>query len=165
MSAALAVVSDADAACQSYRPVLTAIGTPEDRARVIRLVENMPLSANCPLFVWIGRYSPSRTAAQNRFFHGPVLDAIVDQAWWKGRQYPKAFWKEYLRRRYLEKGEFVTPDGEIVPTFYSTTELSRKRFAEFLDAVFRDAALEWGVQMPASVMQEAMANQYLKRRA
>jgi hypothetical protein len=86
-----------------------------------------------------------RTSEQNRFFHGPVLDAITDQAWWEGRQYPKEFWKEYFRRRYLLKDEYTTPDGEIIQVYWSTADLKVGQMTEFLEKVQVESASEWGV--------------------
>ena len=86
-----------------------------------------------------------RTSEQNRFFHGPILDAITDQAWWAGKQYPKEFWKEYFRRRYLLKDEYTTPDGEIVHVYWSTADLNVGQMTEFLQKVQAESASEWGV--------------------
>ena len=87
----------------------------------------------------------ARTKEQNRFFHGPVLDAITDQAWWGGRQYPKEFWKEYLRRLFLLKDEFTTPDGEVIQVYWSTADLNVGQMSEFLNKAQAEAAQEWGV--------------------
>lgn len=87
-----------------------------------------------------------RTKEQNRFFHGPVLDAITGQAWWNGRQYPKEFWKEYFRRRYLLKDEYETPDGEVIQIYWSTADLNVGQMTEFLNKVQSEAAGEWGVE-------------------
>lgn len=88
-----------------------------------------------------------RTLAQNRFYHGPVLDAIVEQAWWNGRQFPMEFWKEYFRKRYLLKDEYQTPDGEIVQVYWSTADpqFSVGMMTEFMNKVQAEAASEWGV--------------------
>ncbi|MCK0507936.1 recombination protein NinB [Aromatoleum anaerobium] len=99
-----------------------------------------------PLRVIVTEEETRRTNEQNRFFHGPVLDAIAEQAWWGGKQYPKEFWKEYFRRRYLLKDEYQTPDGEIVQTYWSTADLSSGRFSAFLNQVQAEAASEWGVE-------------------
>jgi len=98
-----------------------------------------------PLRVIVTEEERNRTSEQNRFFHGPVLDAIADQAWWGGNRYPKEFWKEYFRRRYLLKDEYTTPDGEIVQTYWSTSDLKVGQMAEFLNKVQAEAATEWGV--------------------
>jgi hypothetical protein len=86
-----------------------------------------------------------RTLEQNRFFHGPVLDAITAQAWWNGKQYPKEFWKEYFRKLYLLKSEYETPDGEIVQVYWSTADLSVGDMSAFLNKVQADAGNDWGV--------------------
>jgi len=89
-----------------------------------------------------------RTPQQNSFFHGPVLDAITEQAWWDGKQYPKEFWKEYFRRRYLLKDEYTTPDGNVVQVYWSTTDskFSVGMMNDFISKVQAEAASEWGVQ-------------------
>jgi hypothetical protein len=99
-----------------------------------------------PLRVIVTEDERKRTVEQNRFFHGPVLDAITDQAWWEGRQYPKEFWKEYFRRRYLLKDEYQTPDGEIVQVYWSTADLNVGQMTEFLNKVQSEAATQWGVE-------------------
>ncbi len=99
-----------------------------------------------PLRVILTSEQRKRTGEQNRYFHGPVLDAITNQAWWNGRQYPKEFWKEYFRRRFLLKDEYQTPTGEIVQTYYSTADLSMGQFTEFLENVKVESATEWGVE-------------------
>lgn len=103
------------------------------------------LDKGTPLRLIFTTDEKKRTLEQNRFFHGPVLDAITSQAWWNGRQFPKEFWKEYFRKRYLLKDEYETPDGEIVQVYWSTADLSVGAMAEFLTKVQAEAASEWGV--------------------
>lgn len=99
-----------------------------------------------PLRVVVTEEERKRSLEQNRFFHGPVLDAITEQAWWNGKRYPKEFWKEYFRRRYLLKDEYVTPDGEVVHVYWSTAHLNVGQMSEFVSKVQAEAASEWGVQ-------------------
>lgn len=99
-----------------------------------------------PIRVILTTEEAKRTNEQNRYFHGPVLDAITEQAWWNGKQYPKEFWKEYFRRRHLLKDEYTTPAGEIVPTYYSTADLAVAQFTEFLEKVKSEASADWGVE-------------------
>lgn len=99
-----------------------------------------------PLRVIVTAEERRRTLEQNRFFHGPVLDAITEQAWWDGRRFPKEFWKEYFRRRYLLKDEHQTPDGEVIQIYWSTADLNVAQMTEFLEKVQAEAASEWGVQ-------------------
>lgn len=98
-----------------------------------------------PLRVIVTEEERRRTLDQNRFFHGPVLDTIAEQAWWEGRRFPKEFWKEYFRRRYLLKDEYETPDGEVIQTYWSTADLNVGQMTEFLQKVQAEAASEWGV--------------------
>jgi len=98
-----------------------------------------------PLRVIVTEEERKRTGEQNRLFHGPILDAISEQAWWGGKRYPKEFWKEYMRRRYLLKDEYTTPDGEVVQTYWSTADLNVGQMTEFLNKVQAEAATEWGV--------------------
>lgn len=76
-----------------------------------------------------------------------MLDAIAAQARWAGRSYPKEFWKEYYRRRYLLRDEYTTPDGEIMPLYWSTADskFSSAMMAEYLDKVTLEAITDWGV--------------------
>ena len=99
-----------------------------------------------PLRVIVTEEERKRTSEQNRFFHGPVLDAITSQAWWQGKQFPKEFWKEYFRRRYLLKDEYTTPVGEVVQIYWSTADLSVAQMSEFLQKVQAESASEWGVE-------------------
>ncbi len=103
------------------------------------------IDAEKPLRIIVSQDDRKRTTEQNRYFHGPVLDAITEQAYWNGRQFPKEFWKEYFRRRYLLKGEYVTPDGEMVQVYYSTSELNVGQMTEFMEKVFAEATTTWGV--------------------
>jgi hypothetical protein len=86
-----------------------------------------------------------RTSPQNRYFHGPCLDAIATQAWVNGQRFSKEAWKEHFRRQYLLKGERMLPNGDVVPTYWSTAELSDEKMADFLTRVQAEAASEWGV--------------------
>lgn len=103
------------------------------------------LSRGKPLRVIVTEDEKKRSNEQNRFWHGPVLDAITDQAWWEGKRYPKEFWKEYFRRRYLLKDEYTTPDGEIIHVYWSTADLKVGPMSDFLNKVQAESAQEWGV--------------------
>lgn len=100
-----------------------------------------------PLRMTVTTEESVNTPAQKRFWNGPVLDAIASQARWNGRQYPKEFWKEYYRRRYLLRDEYLTPDGEVLQRYWSTADksFSVRMMTEFIDKVLADAASEWGV--------------------
>ena len=124
---------------------LTGIGAWQRLVQFVKANAKACLEANKPLRVIVTQDEKKRTLEQNRFFHGPVLDAITQQAWWQGKQYPKEFWKEYFRRRYLQKDEYATPDGEVISTYWSTADLNVGQMTEFLEKVQAESAQEWGV--------------------
>lgn len=99
-----------------------------------------------PLRVIVTADEKSRNSQQNRFFHGPVLDAITQQAWIGGKQYPKEFWKEYFRRRFLLKDEYEI-NGEIINVYWSTADkgFSVGMMADFLNKLMAEAATDFGV--------------------
>lgn len=105
------------------------------------------IAQKSPLRVVVTAEDEHNTLAQKRYWNGPVLEAIAQQASWNGKKYPKEFWKEYYRRRYLLRDEFVTPDGEILERYWSTADqaFSVKQMADFLDNVMSEAANDWGV--------------------
>lgn len=99
-----------------------------------------------PLRVIVTSKERRRTNEQNRFWHGPMLDRIAECAWWDGRQFPKEFWKEYFRKRYLLKDEYTTPTGEIVQVYWSTADLDVEQMAQFMTKVQVECATEWGIE-------------------
>lgn len=102
---------------------------------------------NQPLRVVISSDDKPNTSAQKRYWNGPILTAIAEQARWNGRQFPKEFWKEYYRRRFLLRDDFVTPDGEVLERYWSTADasFSVRMMTDFLDKVRAEAATDWGV--------------------
>lgn len=100
-----------------------------------------------PLWLCLTTQEQQNTPAQKRYWNGPVLDAIASQALWDGQRFPKEFWKEYYRRLFLLRDEFVTPDGEVFNRYWSTADkaFSVRMMADFLDKVQAHAATEWGV--------------------
>lgn len=104
-----------------------------------------------PLRMTVTTEDQPNTPAQKRYWNGPVLDAIAAQARWDGRAFSKEFWKEYYRRRYLLRDEFVTPDGEVMHRYWSTADkaFSVRLMSEFLDKVQFEAMTEWGVVFDA----------------
>lgn len=100
-----------------------------------------------PLWLCLTTQEQANTPAQKRYWNGPMLDAIAEQARWDGKTFPKEFWKEYYRRLFLLRDEYVTPDGEVLNRYWSTADkgFSVRMMAEFLDKVQAHAATEWGV--------------------
>ena len=98
-----------------------------------------------PLRLIVTTSERKRNVEQNKKLHAMLKD-IAENAWWDGKQYPMEFWKEYYRRRFLLKDEFETPDGEIVHTYWSTADLSVKRFSEFIESIHAEAARDFGIE-------------------
>lgn len=97
-----------------------------------------------PLRLIITAEERRRNVEQNKKLHA-MLKEIAENAWWDGKQYPAEFWKEYYRRRFLLKDEYETPDGLIVQTYWSTADLSVKRFSEFIESIHSEAARDFGI--------------------
>lgn len=92
------------------------------------------------------------TAAQRRFFHGPVLAQISEQAMDNGQRYVAAVWKRYFKNLILERKpryEMVKLPGQKRKTPrrkpWSTEELGPRRYSDFIDEVIAHAATEWNV--------------------
>lgn len=98
-----------------------------------------------PLRLIITAEERRRNVEQNKKLHA-MLKEIAENAWWDGKQYPMEFWKEYYRRRFLLKDEFETPKGEIIQTYWSTADLSVKRFSEFIDRIHVEAAQDFDIE-------------------
>lgn len=99
-----------------------------------------------PLRVIVTEDEKKRNAEQNRFYWGPVLTTITDQAWVGGRQYSKDVWHEHFARMFGVCDELVLPDGEIVTRRKSTTQMTVGEFSEYLNRVQAYAASELGVE-------------------
>lgn len=100
-----------------------------------------------PLRLSLTAQEQTNTLAQKRYLNGPILDAIATQARWDGQQYPREFWKEFYRRMFLLRDEYITPHGEVLPLYWSTGDkkFSVRLMGEFIDKVKAHAVMEWGV--------------------
>ncbi len=128
---------------------------PEFKTRVLRLVDpnvrttalaaisNAPIDAERPLQVTIGEEKKQRGLDANGYYWLRLTE-IADQAWFNGRQYAKETWHEYARQNIMP-AEIVTKDGEVRSKWIespdgssvviSTTQLERRCFAEYTEAV------------------------------
>ncbi|MCK2097532.1 recombination protein NinB [Thauera aromatica] len=98
-----------------------------------------------PLRVIVTEDERKRTAEMNRFYWGPVLTTIAEQAWVGGRRFDKDVWHEHYARKFGVFEELVLPDGEIVTRRKSTTQMTVGEFSSYLNQVQADAASEIGV--------------------
>lgn len=130
------------------------------RNTLLALVRNLPLDDMEPLEIVVREQIKGRRLDQNARYHAGPLKDIADQAWVQGRQYDMRVWHEMFKRELLpetfdpelcrepyEKWSF-DPAGEKI-LIGSTTELTVKGFAIFMEAVYAWGA-NLGVQFSAS---------------
>lgn len=98
-----------------------------------------------PLRIILTSEERKRNNEQNKKLHA-MLAHLSQNAWVNGRTYPAEFWKEYYRRRYLLKDEYSMPSGEIVQVYWSTADLSVKRFSELIEQIYVDGATDYAIE-------------------
>ena len=139
------------------------VGT-DQRARLIALVENLPIDFAKPLEVVIREEKKARNLDQNALYWAGPLRDIADQAWVDGRQYSAEVFHEYFKREFLPdpdradcddshiKDGFAkwarTPKGTNV-LIGSTTGLTVRGMAAYLEQVYAYGA-SLGVQFSDS---------------
>lgn len=99
-----------------------------------------------PLRIVVTSEEQKRTAEQNRFYFGPVLRQIAEQAWVDGHQFSTEAWHEYLAEKFCPRVEFVLPKGEVRSRRKSTSEMTVKEFADYVTVVQAHAANEMGIE-------------------
>ena len=113
------------------------------------------LKANCqafmergtPLRVIVTEEEVDRLDEQIRYYFGPCMKQITEQAWVGGRQYSKEVWHEHFAKLFLPATELTLPDGEVVIKRGSIArgKISMKAMTKFLLEVESYAATELGV--------------------
>ena len=135
------------------------VGT-DQRARLIALVENLPIDFAKPLEVVIREEKKARKLDQNALYWAGPLRDIAEQAWVRGRQYSADVWHEHLKREFLPEPDradcddshikegfakwATTPGGDFV-LVGSTTGLTVRGMAAYLEQVYAYGA-SLGVQ-------------------
>lgn len=127
---------------------------------VMALLPNLPLDAAKPLEIVIREEVKARKLDQNALMWAGPLKDIAEQAWVEGRQFSDLVWHEHFKKLYLpeqfdaelckegyRKWDF-TPAGDKV-LVGSTTDLTVKGFAEYLEQVYADGA-NMGVEFHAN---------------
>lgn len=94
----------------------------------------------------------SLSAQQRRFFHGPVLTQIAEQAHNAGERYDAVTWKRVLKQIILERNprwDEIRIPGEdeprLVRRYWSTEELGVKAYSAFIDESIDLATTSWDV--------------------
>jgi len=91
-----------------------------------------------------------RSLKQNRFYWGVVLKAISEQGRIEGQQYAAEAWHELFKRQFLGyRIRKVRVAGKkrlrVIRELRSTTDLSVKKFSEYLEKVLAFGATELAV--------------------
>jgi hypothetical protein len=113
------------------------------RERAMALLQNLPIDTDRPLEVVFRERVDARRAEANAYYW-LRLGEIAKQAYFQGKKYPADVWHEYARRHLmpdevtLKNGTVRTkwievPRGE--PAIVSTTDLEKKCFSEYVQAV------------------------------
>lgn len=101
------------------------------------------IDRGAPLRVIFTTEERRRTPEQNaRYWSGAVLGAIAEQVFVEGRQFTEEVWHEELAQRFCPRIEVTLPSGEIFTRRKSTSEMSVKEFAEYVQKVEAYAASE-----------------------
>lgn len=119
-------------------------------------IRNAPDGVECLIREPVKARTPD---ANSRMWAGPLRD-ISEQAWYNGRQYSDLVWHDTYKRLYLPEDfdQELTKDGyhkwehdrdgnKVLVG--STTQLTKKGFAIYLEQVYADGA-KMGVQFSAN---------------
>jgi len=130
------------------------------RDNVLALVRNLPIDTARPLEIIVREEIKGRRLDQNALYHAGPLKDIADQAWTDGRRYAPEVWHEFFKREFLPEQfndqlctegyeKWATDPGGNPVLVGSTTKLTKKGFAQFLEAVYAFGA-GLGVQFHAN---------------
>lgn len=98
-----------------------------------------------PLRIMLTSEEQRRNVEQNKRLWGYVYKTISEQAWVNGRRFDADVWHEMLARKFGVCDDVTLPDGEVVVVRRSTTKMSVKDFADYMNQVEAYAAAELGV--------------------
>lgn len=92
--------------------------------------------------VTISQWSEQRTHLQNNAFHGPVIEAVVDQTGYEPWEA-----KEEMIRLFAPVKTYVNMEGQVEEKRKRTSEMNVQEFTEFLEAILRWLAQFFGVSV------------------
>ena len=126
------------------------LDTPASGAVLVNFLKsNAPAFATkgTPLRVIVTEEEMDRLDDQIKYYFGPLMKQITEQAWIAGRQYSKEVWHEHFAKLFLPATELQLPDGEIVLKRGSIArgKISIKKMTTFLQEVEAYAGAELGV--------------------
>jgi hypothetical protein len=117
------------------------------------------LAEGKPVAVLVAEHEDNRSLRANRFYWGVVLREISQQARICGQQYTADAFHELFKRQFLgfeiRKVKVAgRKKATVIRRLKSTTDLSVKRMAEYLERVQAFAVTDLGVQFSADDWQE-----------
>lgn len=145
------------------------INGPEEAHRVVNQVYQQhlkPAAADGVIMqLEVKEYENDRSLQQNRFYWGPCLKEISQQAKVAGVQYTDEAWHQLFKRMFLGfEIEKVHVAGRKKPTIIrrlrSTRKLGVRAFSKYLDQLQAYAATELGVQFSVLRWQDFDATKW-----
>lgn len=122
---------------------------PEQAARAWGFVKanaKAMAEAGKPLQLTVSEETKKRSGQQNRR-HWAIVTQIAENAWVAGRQHSKEVWHEFLARRFGIMREMTLPDGEIVLTRVSTSDMDADEFNKMMAQIEAYAVSELGIEL------------------
>jgi hypothetical protein len=113
----------------------------------------------------VKEYEDDRSLQQNRFYWGPCLREIAEQACVAGVRYAPEAWHEFFKRQFLGyEIEKIHVAGRRRPTIIrrlrSTRKLGVRAFSKYLDQLQAYAATELGVKFSVLRWQDFDATKW-----
>ncbi len=139
---------------------------PKSLETVAQILRYLPIDDKKPIEIVVREHVKKRKNDQNSLYWAGPLKDIAEQAYIDGRQYSAEIWHYFFKAEYLPEDNYIdnykdlvkneetyekwggTPRGDRILTG-STTDLSVKGFAQFLEQVYAYGA-NLGVQFRAS---------------
>ena len=134
---------------------------------VIALASNLPIDPEHPIEAVFREEVKARKPDQNALMWSGPLKDIAEQAWYQGKQYSDVVWHDTFKRLYLpeqyderfckhetyKKWDFDRDGNKVLVG--STTDLTIKGFAIYLEQVYADGA-NMGVRFHANPNERKM---------
>jgi hypothetical protein len=112
-----------------------------------------------PVRVMVQEHEEDRTLQANRYYWGPCLKEIAEQASLNGQRYVGEAWHEFFRRQYLGyeiRKTYVAGKKKpvIVRRLKSTRDLKVRAFSVYLEQIQAFASTDLGVRFSVRDWQE-----------
>ena len=100
----------------------------EDRSRVIKMITQAPDGYVVEI------KEPNRTHEQNSLYWAAVHE-IADSIFLEGKKFTPQVWHIYFKQRFLPSRMIELPNGQIMETEPTTTDLTKPEFSDFVTQV------------------------------